>query len=100
MKSEEEKIRQQQLKKVFKKNEEEAFVSSLPMKIADFFQLFDMLDEKIEDEGCDHTLKFTEQYLNKHELTSQRVIPWLNENGGYCDCEVLANIEEKFEDFK
>ncbi len=23
---------------------------------------------------------------------------WLNENGGYCDCEVLANVEEKFDD--
>jgi len=100
MKSEEEKIRHQQLKKEFKKKEEETFVSSLPMEIANFFQLFDMLDEKMEHEECDHTLKFTEQYLNKHELSLQRVIPWLNENGGYCDCEVLANIEEKFDDFK
>jgi hypothetical protein len=24
------------------------------------------------------------------------VIPWLREQGGYCDCEVLANVEERW----
>jgi len=24
------------------------------------------------------------------------VMSWLNENGGYCDCEVMQNIEMKW----
>ena len=26
-----------------------------------------------------------------------KVEEWLHNNGGYCDCEVLMNVEEKFE---
>ncbi len=25
------------------------------------------------------------------------LVPWLQELGGYCDCEVLANVEQQFE---
>jgi hypothetical protein len=25
-----------------------------------------------------------------------RIVPWLREHGGYCDCEVLANVEDEF----
>jgi len=28
----------------------------------------------------------------------EEITKWLGENGGYCDCEVLANLEEKFDD--
>jgi len=30
-------------------------------------------------------------------LDEDRIIPWLEEHGGGCDCEVLANVEEEFE---
>jgi hypothetical protein len=26
-----------------------------------------------------------------------KVVEWLNDKGGYCDCEVLANVEDMFE---
>ncbi|WP_080776835.1 DUF2695 domain-containing protein [Chryseobacterium phocaeense] len=29
--------------------------------------------------------------------TSENGKPTLAEHGGYCDCEILANVEEKFE---
>jgi DNA polymerase I-like protein with 3'-5' exonuclease and polymerase domains len=97
MKSGEEKLKQKQLLQEFKKKEKEDFVSSLPIAADHFFSLFNVLNEKLEDEPCDHTLRFTEQYLNRHQLPLHSVISWLNENGGYCDCEVLLNVEEKFE---
>jgi hypothetical protein len=25
------------------------------------------------------------------------VVEWLSDNGGFCDCEILANFEELFE---
>jgi hypothetical protein len=98
MKSEGEKVRQQQLKKAFKREGEKAFFSSLPMEASDFLDLFDTLNEKLGDEPCDDTLRFTEQFLNEHQLPLQDVALWLNEHGGHCDCEVLSNVEEKFED--
>ena len=97
MKSEEEKLRQRQLMKEFQRKEIETFISGLPMEIKGFLNLFDVLNEKLGIEECDHTLRFTEQFLSIHQLPLQEVVLWLNEYGGYCDCEVLFNIEEKFE---
>lgn len=98
MKSGEDKSRQQQLKREFKKKEEEVFAACLPMQIGSFLNLFDELNERLSEEPCDHTLTITEDFLNQHQLPVQKVIPWLKEHGGYCDCEVLFNIEKKFED--
>jgi hypothetical protein len=29
-------------------------------------------------------------------LAVEKTVPWLREQGGYCDCEVLANVEDRF----
>jgi hypothetical protein len=98
MKSAEEKAKQQQLKNEFKRKEKEDFILSLPMQVSNFLELFDELNDKLEDNLCNHTLKHTEHFLNKQKLPSHNIIPWLNAHGGYCDCEVLFNVEEKFEE--
>jgi hypothetical protein len=98
MKSRDEKLNQNQLKKDFKQNQKAAFIAGLPMEPNKFAALFDFLDESLEAEPCDHTLRLTTQYLQTHNLPADDVIEWLNDNGGYCDCEVLSNVEEKFED--
>ena len=67
------------------------------MSANQFKELFDYLDEQLEQEGCDDTLSLTESYLDKKGIEHKKVVGWLEENGGYCDCEVLANVEEKFE---
>lgn len=61
----------------------------------DLVALFDHLDGALA-EGCDHTLRFTRQFLAAHSLPIDLVVPWLAEYGGYCDCEVLANVEESW----
>lgn len=70
------------------------------MAVTIFFDLFDFLDEKLGVEQCDDTLKLTQQYLTKIQEPRQTVTDWLNKNGAYCDCEVLYNVEEKFENLK
>ena len=80
-----------------KEKEREAFLNSLPMKKELFHVLFDHLDENLAD-GCNHTMMLTITFLEKNGIENvTQVIEWINENGGYCDCEVLANLEEKFE---
>ncbi len=34
--------------------------------------------------------------VEKHGLDVERIVSWLRKHGGYCDCEVLANVEDKF----
>lgn len=41
---------------------------------------------------CDHTLRETTLFIESHHLDGSKVIQWLRENGGYCDCEVALNV--------
>ena len=57
--------------------------------------LFDYLDEKLGTEGCKNDLTLTVAYLKNHGVKDlDNAIAWLQSKGGYCDCEVLANVEE------
>lgn len=81
----------------FRRKQREEFEKSLPISRDLFQQLFDYLDEALE-EGCDDTLRLTETFLHTQNVKNvQEVLFWINDKGGYCDCEVLANVEEIFE---
>jgi hypothetical protein len=39
----------------------------------------------------------TREYLNKKGLGNiEEILDWMASHGGYCDCEILSNIEELF----
>jgi hypothetical protein len=44
---------------------------------------------------CDHTLRNANTFLMERGIDAEKVIPWLRDNGGYCDCEVIFNVDEK-----
>lgn len=90
------KSRKKELLKQVKKQEKQKFIESLPFSEEIFEELFDYLDETLGDYGCDDTLKYTEKFITVNDLPLEESIEWLKENGGYCDCEVLANIEDLF----
>jgi len=79
-----------------KAQEKTRFEASLPMARDLFERLFDYLDEQLTDEDCSNTLALTVSFLEQNNIESEPVSCWLKEHGGYCDCEVLANIEELF----
>lgn len=57
--------------------------------------LFDYLDENLPTKGCNDDLSMTISFLKEHGAKNiDNVIAWLQSKGGYCDCEVLANVEE------
>ena len=63
-----------------------------------FMRLFELLDAKLHAHGFEHDLKLTEQILSNSDVKDVlSVLAWLEEQGGYCDCEVMANVEQKFE---
>lgn len=81
----------------YKRRQKEAFLSSLPMPADLFRELFDDLDEAMSEQGCQDDLRLTRAFLDKQDCDAEAVLEWLAENGGGCDCEVLGNIEEKFD---
>ena len=93
-----EKSKRKEILKAIKEKELAKFRQNLPMPEDKFIQLFEILDAKLHAHGCDHDLKLTEQILSNLGVKDVlSVLAWLEEQGGYCDCEVMMNVEQKFE---
>ena len=68
--------------------------AALPLPDCDLQAMFDELDRKLPSHGCDHTRRLTRLFLERRGLPIEAVLTWLDANGGFCDCEILANVEE------
>jgi len=69
------------------------------MSCENFTSLFDYLNEQLADNGCDDSLKLTVGFLQSFKFDNiEEITKWLEDNDGYCDCEVLANVAVKFDD--
>jgi hypothetical protein len=82
--------------KAWKEQQDRELLNSIPISKEDILGLFDYLDSK-SSSPCDHTHRITIEYLTMKNLDTEKVIPWLREHGGYCDCEVF-NVEDEFRD--
>lgn len=82
--------------KKWKAEQRTAAQAKFPLPIAQMKAMFDMLDNELPAQGCDHTTRLTSAWLTKQNLPVEQVLAWLQDNGGGCDCEALANAEETF----
>jgi hypothetical protein len=73
--------------------EEEA---RMPVSRTDLAELFDYLDSSLSA-GCDHTMRHTRAFLRARNLPEEKSVAWLGEYGGFCDCEVIANVADRWE---
>ena len=98
MPTKEEKRRRAKLVEAIAHKETAIAIELMPISFTDLGELFDHLDIELGEEGCDHTSRMTQAFLQKRNLEAEKILPWLQEYGGYCDCEVLANVEESWGD--
>jgi hypothetical protein len=89
-----------QRKKNWKAHERSAARGAFPLPDELMQSLFDHVRGAVEDQGCDHSRRFTDRWLSDHEDRRERVIAWLNENRGFCDCEVVANAADHWEQYR
>lgn len=89
------KSKRKELQKKYAEEQKKDLIANIPFSPSLFESLFNYLDEVLEEHGCDDTLKYTERFLEDNELPMEKSLNWLRDNGGFCDCEVLANIEDK-----
>ena len=92
------KQRRKEMLKQVKAQQRSAARDKLPLPNEQLRALFDMLDVELPAHGCDHTLKIVRRWLQERRIPEDSVVEWLNENGGYCDCEALNNAEQAWED--
>jgi hypothetical protein len=53
------------------------------------------LDGELNNKGCDDPNILTKTFLEQLNIENLNdVLDWLADKDGYCDCEILANVEE------
>lgn len=84
------------MKKAYKEKALKEFKESSTMKETAFLPLFDFLDNELEQTECAGDLSLLEKYCVKGNLDFVSLKEWFKKYGGFCDCEILANVEEQF----
>ncbi|MEM7343316.1 MAG: DUF2695 domain-containing protein [Chloroflexota bacterium] len=96
MSSKIEKIRRKKKLKKLKQQQLSEEMERMPLSQAELKSLFDWVEARLIEQGCDHTLRHSEHFLSVQRLPIEEVTNWLQAYGGYCDCEVIANVEDKW----
>jgi hypothetical protein len=87
-----ERLRRRTIRHQLKEKERRQFIASVPVPKSAVRELFEHLDRSADP--CDNTLTRTLRFLEERGFLVERIVPWLEEHGGYCDCEVLSNVED------
>lgn len=74
----------------------EMYVQKLPIDAELLEDLFYRLHTKLGNQPCSHTLNNSMQFIMERGLNFPKITAWLNNNGGYCDCKILENIEPEW----
>lgn len=68
------------------------------LKKKDVRKLFRYLEKQLDKESCDNTLKYTKKWVEDNFPNQyDEIIEEIEDEGGYCDCEVLMNCYEDYE---
>jgi len=70
----------------------QAFIDSLPAGQDTISDLIDFVEDELYESECNHSLGYSMKFMMNNHLNFPKITSWLNDNGGYCDCKVLAEI--------
>lgn len=84
-------------KKAWKLRQRKLAQDAFPISDNLLESLFESVDAQVENSGCDHTLQFTLAWIAEHRQPEAEILAWLREHGGFCDCEVLSNSADHWE---
>jgi hypothetical protein len=89
--------RHREILKAVKANTERHEDADRPTALDELRSLFAFLDERIAVEGCHHTMRLTQTFLQDRNLPVNVILEWCKQYGGFCDCEVAANVGSRWE---
>jgi hypothetical protein len=55
--------------------------------------LLEHVDAAVAANGCDHTPAATDDWAAREGIDLERLHQGLEEYGGFCDCEILMNVD-------
>jgi len=98
MPSKEEKEKRRKIKLELREKEQKNFIDNLPISKEIILEMFNFLHDNDAIEKCKHNFDIAKSFLLEKNIDLEKTYNWLEEYGGYCDCEILYNVEEKFYD--
>ena len=84
-------------KKTWKEQKRQKSQIAFPLPNELLESLFVSVEAHVAKEGCDHTHRFTDRWLTENKYPRTPILEWLEEHGGFCDCEVTANAQDHWE---
>lgn len=84
-------------KSAWKAQQRQLAQAAFPMSSALLQALFEAVQAQVDENGCDHTLRFSSQWIAQHHQPQEQIVGWLKQHGGWCDCEVVANALDHWE---
>jgi len=72
--------------------------AAFPLPAHELIALFARLAEELAGVGCDNTRSLTRAWLESRGHDVDPTFAWLDEHGGFCDCEVAANVPQHVEE--
>jgi hypothetical protein len=93
MASDDDKARRKQMKDDYLRSKQAASAALMSLDRSQLEALLDHVDAAVEAGGCDHSRRATDAWAGANNVDLQRLHFGLDEYGGYCDCEVLMNVD-------
>jgi hypothetical protein len=87
-----------ELKNAWKSEQRTLARSAFPLTNDLLASLFQFVEMSVDTNGCDHSRKFTEEWLTSNHVAPKPVLDWLASNGGFCDCEAVINVMQHWEE--
>ena len=84
-------------KRAWKAQQRQLAQAAFPISSELLQAMFETVEAQVDENGCDHTLRFTNQWIADEQQPMDKIAPWLAQHGGFCDCEVIANAFDHWE---
>ena len=91
-------VKKREIEMVSQMNGEELekFFESLPATKLELESLFEFIEDELYEIECDHTSRFAMRFMMENNLPFPKILAWLNNNGGYCDCKIMESVETEW----
>jgi len=82
----------ERLKQQWKAQQRAAALAALPLPVAELQAMLAAIEAELESQDCSNHRDLTNRWLAARGHDAEKVGAWLEEHGGYCDCEVVENL--------
>ena len=81
----------------WKEAERQKSRAEFPLNDTILESFFSGLETQLDRRECDHKINLSKSVIAELGLSSadaDALLDWCNENGGFCDCEILGNTQD------